>query len=70
MWRQGKVVIHLTEAKYGGWSSDGTTSSVAGIRPPEATETEARGAGIGGRISQQYSEKDGDKRERRGGVAV
>ena len=44
-WIQGQVGIHPTETKSGGWSIDGTPGAVAGLSPPEARETEARGPG-------------------------
>ena len=38
----------MSEAKYGGWSSDGTAGAMAGLSPPEARDPEARGLGKGG----------------------
>ena len=35
----------MTEAEYGGWISNGTAGTMAGRRPPEAREPEARGTG-------------------------
>ena len=32
----------MKETNYGGWSSDGTASAMAGLRPPEARDPEAR----------------------------
>ena len=43
---------------------------MAGLRPPESREPEARGPGISGRLGQQYMEEDGNEWERSVDVSV
>ena len=42
MWRQGQGGLDIPETGFGGRVSDGTASAVAGLRPQEAREIEAR----------------------------
>ena len=69
-WRQGQGCVHLTEAKYGGWRSDGTAGAISGISPPEDREPEARGPGRGRSLGQQEMEEDGNEQERSGNIGV
>ena len=41
-WRQGQGGVHLPETESGGWGSDGTASTMAGLRRPESRDPEAR----------------------------
>ena len=51
-WRQEQGGVHPTDIESGGWNIDDTSSSVMGIRPPEARDLEARGTERWGWIEQ------------------
>ena len=42
-WCPGQGGVHPTDTESGGRISDGTDGTVAGLRPPEARDTEAMG---------------------------
>ena len=44
-WRQGQGGGHLPETGFVVWGSDGTASTVEGLRPQEARESEVRETG-------------------------